>query len=424
MQIKLKLKDFLLIIFSLSTILTLASSSFVNATTSTNLQSILDDTPYYEPSLSSSCGTGAITVALTGDNNAQKAFNYFVSQGLSQEQAAGILGNMQAESSVQPQRLEGTASGIITPSSSLSISQLTDDTLGWGIVQWTPPGVIITQVDQANGDPDDLGTQLSFVWQELNSNDIYALDQLKMTSTPEAAADSFEQYFERPASLGDEPIREAFAEAFYQQFVNNVSLPPSLDTSVSSTAGDCAAAAASSATGYENPLRSVQGLTPLRIDQGVDYEGTGPIYSLGDGIVISINTTQSGWPGLGSNCDDGPSSCNGAFIKYQLTAGPANGDYVYFAEDCKPVATVGEVLTSSTVICNMYEGGTNVETGWTTSADGEAALASDQYQANGGGNYATTAGQNFSALLQSLGAPAGVIDGDMGPSILSGYPTW
>ena len=43
---------------------------------------------------------------------------------------------------------------------------------------------------------------------------------------------------------------------------------------------------------YVNPLRGINGLTPERIDQGVDYSGYGPIYAIGDGVVLS--TVNSG----------------------------------------------------------------------------------------------------------------------------------
>ena len=58
---------------------------------------------------------------------------------------------------------------------------------------------------------------------------------------------------------------------------------------------------------YANPLRGAVGLSPERIDQGVDYTGFGPIYAIGDGVVL--NTVGGGWP-------------NGTFIAYQLTDGP------------------------------------------------------------------------------------------------------
>ena len=51
---------------------------------------------------------------------------------------------------------------------------------------------------------------------------------------------------------------------------------------------------------YVDPLRAVAGLTPLRIDMGVDYSGTGPLLALGRGRVT-----------VASNRDSGPSACWG-----------------------------------------------------------------------------------------------------------------
>lgn len=429
--LKIHLGRFLRIILMTLCITVMAGYCLVEATPSSDLQSILNNTSYYDGATggsTSTCGATS-TVTLTGDSNAQELYNYFISVGLTASESSGILGNLEAESSIQPERLENTASGVATPSSSLSSSQLSDTTIGWGIAQWTPPDTVITPISQSGGDPDDLGTQASYLWKELTTSEQAFLDNMKTLpdATPEQAAYAFEEYFERPASLDDAPVREAFAEAFYQQFVNDVPLPPALQITSNGGGGSCSNGGSpsfTSTTGYENPLRDVSGLTPLRIDQGVDYEGTGPVYAMGDGTVISVNTTDSGWPGLGTSCTDGTPPCNGAFIKYKLTDGPAAGDYVYFAEDCRPVVTPGETLTVNTVICNMYEGGTNIETGWTTAAAGEATLAQAQYIAGGQGNYATSAGQNFSALLKSLQAPPGLIQGNAAPDTLAGYPSW
>ena len=49
--------------------------------------------------------------------NAERAFKFFLSVGYTPEWAAGIVGNMIAESGVEPQRLQNTASGVITPAS-------------------------------------------------------------------------------------------------------------------------------------------------------------------------------------------------------------------------------------------------------------------------------------------------------------------
>jgi len=49
---------------------------------------------------------------------------------------------------------------------------------------------------------------------------------------------------------------------------------------------------------YVNPLRSVSGLVPERIDEGVDFGGTGPVYALGDAVVTNAGGNAE-WPGGG-----------------------------------------------------------------------------------------------------------------------------
>lgn len=159
---------------------------------------------------------------------------------------------------------------------------------------------------------------------------------------------------------------------------------------------------------YSNPLRSISDLEPERIDQGVDYSGTGPIYAIGDGVVLS--TVNGGWPG-------------GTFIAYRLSAGPAAGLTVYAAEDIDPSVQVGETVTANTVLGQMYEGPDGIETGW---ADGSAlglTMAAEYGQFNG--SNSTAFGYNFSQLLESTGAPGGILQNDPPTGTLpSGWPQW
>jgi hypothetical protein len=87
---------------------------------------------------------------------------------------------------------------------------------------------------------------------------------------------------------------------------------------------------------YVNPLRSVGGLVPERIDEGVDFGGAGPVYALGDAIVTNAGE-NAGWPG-------------GGWITYRLTDGPDAGLMVYLAEDVTPTVQTGQHVTPSTVI--------------------------------------------------------------------------
>jgi murein DD-endopeptidase MepM/ murein hydrolase activator NlpD len=145
---------------------------------------------------------------------------------------------------------------------------------------------------------------------------------------------------------------------------------------------------------YLNPLRAVTGLQPQRIDMGVDFAGSGPIYPIGDGVITSAMSNSSGWPG-------------GGWITYQLTDGPAAGLVVYVAEDVQPTVSVGAKVTPTTEIANMFNGSEGIETGWampdSSSAESQLPVAGG---ISGAGPFPTAVGVNFDALLQALGVPA------------------
>ena len=203
-----------------------------------------------------------------------------------------------------------------------------------------------------------------------------------------------------------------------------VALPVPFSSSSSSNGGGTAncstgSSGTGSTVGYQNPLRSVNNLFGQRVDQGVDFDGTGPVYALGDGTVQ--NTKNLGWP-------------QGNYISYVLTSGAAKGWHVYVAEDCTPVVSVGENVTSSTVLCNMFEGPDGIETGWGANNNGESE-ASLLGQANLGnsqqdaGKYTTGMGLNFYHLLTSLGLKLSGGTNQINPPVQdqnmpANLPTW
>ena len=145
---------------------------------------------------------------------------------------------------------------------------------------------------------------------------------------------------------------------------------------------------------YQNPVRDIKGLIPERVDQGVDFGGTGPIYAIGKAVVTQATATNYGWPG-------------GGWITYKLTSGPAAGLMVFVAEDVRPAVSAGDQVTSRTVIANMYNGGAGIETGWAMpngfTAESQLAEAGG---ISGAGPFPTAVGMNFEELLQELGVPA------------------
>jgi hypothetical protein len=172
------------------------------------------------------------------------------------------------------------------------------------------------------------------------------------------------------------------------------------------------AVAAAQAAVYRNPLRDISGLIPERVDMGCDFGGSGPIYALGNAVITNATDQNSGWPG-------------GGWITYQLTSGPAAGLQVYVAEDVTPAVQVGQKVTSSTVVANMFNGSAGIETGWAMpdglSAESQLPVAGG---VSGGGPFPTEVGLNFDTLLQTLGVPAGPNYGETGYGTLpSNYPT-
>lgn len=139
-------------------------------------------------------GSSGSTVSLDGKDNIEKVFNYFTSAtvGLKPFQAAGIIGNMNHESGVEPQKAEGVYDKKV------SAEEFTAGTggPGWGLVQWTPGSKMINPTKAAKKDPNDIKVQLDFLWDQLNgkttSPEKQAGDDLKSTKTTEEAVRAFQ----------------------------------------------------------------------------------------------------------------------------------------------------------------------------------------------------------------------------------------
>lgn len=137
---------------------------------------------------------------------------------------------------------------------------------------------------------------------------------------------------------------------------------------------------------FSDPIGA--GLRQGRIDQGVDYLGSGPLYALGSGTVVS--THNGGWPGLG------------AFIAIHLDDTSGESPYVYYAEDINPAVSVGQRVNAGQLIGTATGGSTGIEVGWANPPGTGQALAHAL-----GGAGPTPQGQNFFDLVKSLGGIGG-----------------
>jgi hypothetical protein len=143
-------------------------------------------------------------------SNAQAAFEYFVSQGMTPAQAAGIVGNLQGESG------QGLNTGAINPGDGR------DGSDSIGVAQWNGPRArALKAYAESKGVPwTDLNTQLEFLHSELKGPEGTAYKGLQAAQTPEEAARAMLAY-ERPKDWnkpGSHPERAKYATAAFAAY--------------------------------------------------------------------------------------------------------------------------------------------------------------------------------------------------------------
>ncbi len=105
---------------------------------------------------------GTETTTLTGSDNAEKVWNYFIGKGLRPPQVAGIMGNMSQESNFNP-TIAQTGGEVKDPSgfgTGVGVGK------AWGLIQWDAGGRAIGYAKAAGVKTPihELRTQLDIVW--------------------------------------------------------------------------------------------------------------------------------------------------------------------------------------------------------------------------------------------------------------------
>lgn len=116
------------------------------------------------------------------EQRTRQALDYFIAQGWTREQAAGIVANLQAESNLQPTAVGDGGSAV-------------------GIAQWHPArqAAFQTQMNRPM-QGSSLEEQLQFVQHELtDGNERTAGRRLRNAATAQEAGDVVSRHYERPA---------------------------------------------------------------------------------------------------------------------------------------------------------------------------------------------------------------------------------
>jgi|GEM_PF-320489 phage tail tape measure protein len=159
---------------------------------------------HVESSGKSNCSeVNGIDKDLVGNENSEKVWNFFKKRGFSPEATAGIMGNFQRESGMNPAITE-IGNGI-----------------GFGLAQWSfeRRTKLENWSKEKNLDVASLTAQLNFTIEEMKNIQFgsKSFEDFKNIRDVSEATELFERYFER-AGVVALAERLKFAEAFYRQY--------------------------------------------------------------------------------------------------------------------------------------------------------------------------------------------------------------
>lgn len=170
-------------------------------------------------------------MGLIGKTTPEKIWNFLKSKGLSSCGAAGLMGNLYAESGLNPQNLQNsyekklghTDASYTAAVDNGSYGNFARDGAGYGLAQWTyhtRKAALLEYAKAAGKSIGDLETQLGFLMKELTEGYKATLSVLKSAQTVIAASNAVLTQFERPADQSDtvKTKRAGYGQKYYDQY--------------------------------------------------------------------------------------------------------------------------------------------------------------------------------------------------------------
>ena len=168
---------------------------------------------------------------LKGTTNEERIWNFLIEKGLSRAGAAGLMGNLHAESGMNPKNLQNsferklghTDDSYTAAVDNGSYGNFVRDSAGYGLAQWTYWSRKQNMLDFAKATGKSIGDlemQLDFLFKELSGGYKGVLDTLKAATSVKAASDCVLLNFERPADQSDsvKVKRAAYGQTYYDKF--------------------------------------------------------------------------------------------------------------------------------------------------------------------------------------------------------------
>lgn len=163
-------------------------------------------------------------------DNAKTIWDFLKEKGLNDYAVAGIMGNLKAESTLNPKNLQNsyekklgfTDDGYTAAVDNGAYGNFVTDKAGYGLVQWTywsRKQNLLNFARSMGASIGDLTMQLAFLWKELQGYKS-VMATLKSASSVLEASNAVLKGYERPANQGEtaQKKRASYGQEYYDRF--------------------------------------------------------------------------------------------------------------------------------------------------------------------------------------------------------------
>lgn len=176
-------------------------------------------------------GTASTTVEISTDSTARHIWDRLLAAGLSKAGAAGLMGNLKAESNLEPCNLQNkfekklgfTDATYTAAVDDETYTNFANDGAGYGLAQWTyrtRKALLLAFAKSQGKSVGDLDMQIEFLLREMLNNYPVLFGDLRTATDIRAASDSVLVQYERPADMSEtvKVKRAGFAQEFFAEF--------------------------------------------------------------------------------------------------------------------------------------------------------------------------------------------------------------
>ena len=170
-------------------------------------------------------------------NTEERIWSYLKGQGLTDAGAAGLMGNLYAESGLRPNNLQNSYEGKLGMADA-EYTEMVDkgvytnfgnDRAGYGIAQWTHPDrkpKLLAYAKKMGKSIGDLDMQLGFLMDVLSTSYKAVLNVLKTATSVRAASDTVLLQFERPADQSEaaKARRASYGQKYFDKYAKKGSV--------------------------------------------------------------------------------------------------------------------------------------------------------------------------------------------------------